>query len=326
MLLCRICNNVKPDDEMFWSGNHFIQDFCLNCYEKDACEEKQRCIACFEIRELGEFAFRKDNQKYRNECKECKKEECKEWGKENRQYTREYIRARNKNNPGLFTRQKHNRKIKNPIKYLLVKARYNAKICGVPFSLIESDLTYPEFCPALGIKLEHGFGRVGDTSPTLDRMIPKLGYVKGNVFILSHRANTLKTDATPDEIRKIVNYLNGPYSQLNQFTPSELLNTDYPFRMLKWIRVRSKCRNIDFGLELSDIQIPKFCPILGIELRKGTQHSHEYSPSIDRIDSQKGYTKDNIRIISHRANAIKRDGTLEEFLKVENYIKTNLQN
>jgi hypothetical protein len=60
------------------------------------------------------------------------------------------------------------------------------------------------------------------------------------------------------------------------------------------------------------------CPVLGINLVHGGENSHN-SPSLERINNHKGYTKENILIISARANAIKNDGTWQEILKVAQF-------
>ena len=65
-----------------------------------------------------------------------------------------------------------------------------------------------------------------------------------------------------------------------------------------------------FNLTLEDIRVPKYCPLLGTLLEFGGAPAT--SPSIDRLDPAKGYTKDNIWVISRRANAIKNDATPEE--------------
>jgi len=59
----------------------------------------------------------------------------------------------------------------------------------------------PEYCPVLGIKLRPN-NKAGplDTSPSLDRIIPALGYTKTNVRIISNRANRLRSDATLGEL------------------------------------------------------------------------------------------------------------------------------
>lgn len=85
--------------------------------------------------------------------------------------------------------------------YTMTKAR--AKRFGIKFNLAPSDISIPELCPALGIRLERGRGRINPNSPSIDRIDPTLGYVKGNVIIISNLANSIKTNATPDQIIKV---------------------------------------------------------------------------------------------------------------------------
>lgn len=75
------------------------------------------------------------------------------------------------------------------------------------------------------------------------------------------------------------------------------------------------------------IDLPVVCPVLGIKLdyEGGKGIRGEDSPSIDRIDSKRGYTANNVIIICWRANRLKNDGTPEEHLKIAEYYK-NLQN
>ena len=49
-----------------------------------------------------------------------------------------------------------------------------------------------------------------DRTPSLDRFVPNLGYVKGNIRVISFRANRLKSDATIDEMRQVLAYMEGP--------------------------------------------------------------------------------------------------------------------
>ena len=56
-------------------------------------------------------------------------------------------------------------------------------------------------CPVLGIKLSWGGRRENGNSPSLDRINPIKGYVKGNVMWMSHRANAMKQNATPIEMK-----------------------------------------------------------------------------------------------------------------------------
>ena len=46
-----------------------------------------------------------------------------------------------------------------------------------------------------------------DSSPTIDRLVPALGYVTGNVALLCWRCNNLKRDASADELETVVRWL-----------------------------------------------------------------------------------------------------------------------
>lgn len=84
--------------------------------------------------------------------------------------------------------------------------------------------------------------------------------------------------------------------------------------ILKDSRRRSVEKNIPFNLSAEDIIIPEVCPILKIPLNKNTGLWKDDSPSIDRIIPEKGYVKENIIIISYRANRIKNDHTISEIV------------
>ena len=88
---------------------------------------------------------------------------------------------------------------------------------------------------------------------------------------------------------------------------------------------RAALRNIDFDLTWEDLVPPKKCPVLGIPLVIGdrTRPGIYNSPSLDRIDNSKGYTKDNVQVISYRANSIKSDATPEEIKRIYKYIRLN---
>lgn len=79
------------------------------------------------------------------------------------------------------------------------------------FNLHHKDLEWPEYCPILGVKLERGGDR--SNSPSLDRIDPSVGYVKGNVRVISKLANGMKQNATFDELemfsKNILKYMKG---------------------------------------------------------------------------------------------------------------------
>lgn len=84
--------------------------------------------------------------------------------------------------------------------------------------------------------------------------------------------------------------------------------------MLNNSKQRAKKSNMEHNLLFEDIVIPEYCPVLGIKLETGDRKTHYNAPSIDRIDNKKGYTKDNIIIMSTKANMLKKDATLEELI------------
>lgn len=92
---------------------------------------------------------------------------------------------------------------------MLKRAKIRAAQKGLDFNIDSSDIIIPEVCPMLGIKLEFGFNKQGGNynSPSLDRIIPELGYTKGNVMVISKRANMIKTDASFEEIEKVYLFL-----------------------------------------------------------------------------------------------------------------------
>lgn len=95
-------------------------------------------------------------------------------------------------------------------------AKARARRDSVNFDLtqdyIESIWPKDNKCPALGILLEISMSSKGhnapkENSPSLDRLVPSKGYVRGNVCIISLKANQIKNNATAEEIQKVANWL-----------------------------------------------------------------------------------------------------------------------
>lgn len=85
-------------------------------------------------------------------------------------------------------------------------------------------------------------------------------------------------------------------------------------RWLSRAKYRAKRRGIEFTLET--VEVPDVCPVLGIPLRFSAGRYTANTPSLDRIDPSRGYTPDNVRVISMRANEIKHNATPEELMRV----------
>lgn len=84
------------------------------------------------------------------------------------------------------------------------RVRDRAKQKGLEFNLNVTDIIIPEICPVLGIEIYTNKKVPCDNSPSVDRINPRLGYIKGNIRIISNRANTLKSNATIEEIELIL--------------------------------------------------------------------------------------------------------------------------
>ena len=95
---------------------------------------------------------------------------------------------------------------------------------------------------------------------------------------------------------------------------------------------RAKRHKVPFDLTITDIKnllknSGKVCPVLGVKMKITELHSNnsDLSPSFDRIYPKKGYTKDNIIVISNKANRIKTDATVNEIRKVADFYEKLLK-
>ena len=125
--------------------------------------------------------FRCDSSYYDNytrQCKRCYNEEAKVWSKQ------------------------------NPRKSRIIHKRKHALKNGIEFAIDVDDVAWPTHCPVFGIELDYeGTGKVHKASPSFDRLDPSKGYVPGNVIIISQKANSIKQDATADDIRAVADWL-----------------------------------------------------------------------------------------------------------------------
>jgi len=109
--------------------------------------------------------------------------------------------------------QRKNR-AKNPRVHLVNQAKSRARRDGLPFDISVETMYWPTHCPVLGIELSYNKEptvrkenwQVRSATATLDRHINELGYVLGNVNVISHRANRIKSDATPLELMQVAKY------------------------------------------------------------------------------------------------------------------------
>lgn len=98
------------------------------------------------------------------------------------------------------------------LRELWFQARYRAKKRGFAFTIEMSDLLpAPTHCCVFPwVALNYAEGDKNDRDrASIDRVDNSKGYVKGNVRVISRRANTIKSDATPEELKRILAYIEG---------------------------------------------------------------------------------------------------------------------
>ena len=194
------------------------------------------CCSCGEEKPLEEFT--KDNRRkdgHSTLCKKCKRERDRERynkikndpeyhskklksGAKYRASHQEQIRnycAEYNLRPEVIERKaewyqnkKQTRSISTKLNDMLTRAKNRALEKNIPFDLSLSDIIFTDTCPLLDVPLNWNGGPRDKNTPSLDRIIPERGYVKGNIQIISNLANMMKSYATFDELRTFANNIN----------------------------------------------------------------------------------------------------------------------
>ena len=160
------------------------------------------------------YASRSEEQKEKD--RKRKREHYASLSEEQKEKQRGYDRKRE---ASLDLDQRRNRKIG----YMYSSARRRAKDKELPFNLIKQDVAdaWPkdDYCPALRIPLRIRIGNktsahITDNSPNLDRIIPRLGYVKGNIAVVSKLANGIMSSARPSEVIKVGKWFDEKYYEV----------------------------------------------------------------------------------------------------------------
>jgi hypothetical protein len=101
----------------------------------------------------------------------------------------------------------------------------------------------------------------------------------------------------------------------------EMRKTDPRIRMWHSAKSRARKSGRPFTIQIDDIVIPAHCPVFGVKMEQSTSRSYPWAPSLDRIDSSRGYEPGNIRVICYRANHLKNNATLEEIEAIARYMR-----
>lgn len=128
-------------------------------------------------------------RRYAERNPEKTKAATKRWREENREQ---------------FNQRRRDWRSKNLVRALFLEAKARAKVRGVAFEIEAEDIPpMGETCPLLGHPFPPPDVRGTPFSPSLDRIDPTKGYLKGNVWIVGYRANLIKNDGTAEEHEKI---------------------------------------------------------------------------------------------------------------------------
>lgn len=93
------------------------------------------------------------------------------------------------------------------------EAKYRARKGGYKFTLKPADIFIPKKCPLLDVILSPGHRKHHDCSPSLDRKNPNHGYTLKNTWVISHKANRIKNNATLQELKTLVQNLQRNWAQ-----------------------------------------------------------------------------------------------------------------
>lgn len=152
----------------------------------------KKCTKCMEVLDVSLFFKRGDGVGYRSKCKKCYQARAKIYGLQNNAILLRKAAARRRRNTG---------------QTLLWVARNRAKKKGWEYNLDISDVSIPTHCPILGLMLCPQMGKSAHNSPSLDRIDSSKGYIKGNVQVISLRANILKNNASFQEIEMLYSWM-----------------------------------------------------------------------------------------------------------------------
>ena len=178
-------------------------------------ENNKTCKKCFNIITNDQLVFVKAKRKDKEGnicvkthtkgiCKSCSNKDSSRRNSKRKDSINQRRRFRLKNDLEFSQRIKNFKKVsyrKNVTTTILANAKRRAKALNLPFTITKEDLIIPDICPILEIPILIGKQNYGN-SPSLDKKIPELGYVKGNIRIISMKANVMKNNATLQELTK----------------------------------------------------------------------------------------------------------------------------
>lgn len=181
---------------------------CKSCgrRRKPAFFGSRHCSACRNDARRAAYAASPDSAKKRSAL----------YRKQNPAKVRTALKAWREKHPEKARENLQRWRVRNRVRNSLANIKHRAKRAGMPFDLKPSDIVIPERCPVFGLKLRIGCGARSDASPSIDRLIPKRGYVRGNVRVISDLANRIKNTGTPRQHRLVADWLERELRKANR--------------------------------------------------------------------------------------------------------------
>lgn len=136
------------------------------------------------------------------------------WKLNNPEKVKSYYRKYYVNNKDKFKAKLIRWREKNHEKAILFRAKQRAKQKDFEFNLEAVDIVIPLRCPILDIEIIRNKNTSTKlNSPSLDRIDNTKGYIKGNIMVISNKANTMKNNATPEELIKFAKWILNTYEK-----------------------------------------------------------------------------------------------------------------
>lgn len=192
--VCRVCGIEKP-----------LEEFNKDRRQPDGYAT--RCKECKRAYDRARYEKIKNDPEYHAKKLEHGRKYREKHHEQIQKYSSEYnMRPEVVQRKAEWHQDKNSKSsIEDKLKEMAHRAHSRANLKGVPCTITWKDIEYVETCPLLEIPLNWGQttnegGRNIDT-PSLDRIIPELGYVPGNVCVISTLANMMKSSATSEQLR-----------------------------------------------------------------------------------------------------------------------------
>jgi hypothetical protein len=164
---------------------------------------RKQCSKCGHVLLIENFSKNPSTSDgLRSSCKKCEA-----------QYRKEYLKNGGLEKYRIYAKANS---VKVITSSLVSKAKARAKDKNLPFdidldyvrSMVGENAELAFHCPVFGIPLDwsrirNNGNRALPNSPSIDRIDPARGYIKENIWVISHRANTIKNDATHEELKLV---------------------------------------------------------------------------------------------------------------------------